>query len=66
MPTEVTNLSTGARVWYDMGPEEAVIHAYRQRTLKDSNWWDYDQRTPVKVYRGARTVACGDWCAVLR
>ena len=60
--TDVLNLATGEVVTYDLPPEQAVWAAYQQREKKNRNWWTYPH--PV-LTRGKKTVAAGDWCALL-
>ena len=60
---EVHNLATQERRTYvGITAERAVICAYAQER-NDWSTWDYGQRYGDKVFRGKRTVACGDWCA---
>lgn len=63
MFTEVLNLATGETLIYSLPPEEAVKAAYLQ-SLGDYNTWDYPKRK-VPLVRGKKTVACGDFTALI-
>ncbi len=64
MLTTVTNLATGAEKTYSLAPKDAVRAAYLQER-KDWNTWDYAKRD-VTFVQGKRTIAAGDWCAILK
>lgn len=59
--TDVLNLATGEIVTYNLPPEQAVWAAF-QHGQKNRNWWIYP---PPILTRGKRTVAAGDWCALI-
>jgi hypothetical protein len=59
------NLSTGAeRVYVGLTPAQAVVAAYYQAEIGNFNTWNYDW-SKAKVSDSGKTVACGDWTAVL-
>jgi len=64
MTTRVLNLNTGKSTFYILDPESAVIAAFAQSN-HDFNTWDYDERYLPDVIHGSRTVACGDFTAML-
>ena len=59
----VVNLSTGAERFYCLPPVESVRAAWLQ-ARGDWSTWEYARRS-VPLVRGTRTVAAGDWCAML-
>lgn len=61
--TLVRNLSTGEERLYDLDARSAVLAAYRQEH-GDYNTWGYGRYDGLLTY-GSKTVACGDWCALL-
>lgn len=65
MLTMVMNLSTCEKIGYSLEPIEAVVAAYAQNTRHDYNTWNYHKYVGL-VVSGEITVACGDWCALLR
>lgn len=60
--TEVINLATGEKLYYDLPPSEAVKVAYLQAE-KDWNTWQYKEKH-LPVYFGRWTVSCGDFTAL--
>lgn len=64
MTTRVVNLRTGISTYYILEPESAVIAAYAQ-SRNDNNTWEYEERYTPDVIHGSRTVACGDFTAVM-
>ena len=61
--TTVMNLRTQEELTYGLLPEEAVIAAW-ERERGNMNTWEY-ARSDAPVVTGDRTVAAGDWCAML-
>ena len=61
--TRVEHLSSDAALIYGLPPRQAVRNAYAQATCGDWNTWTYAKYDKL-VVEGARTVACGDWCAL--
>jgi len=60
--TEVINLATGEKLYYNLAPAGAVKVAYLQAE-KDWNTWQYkEKRLPVCWGRWA--VNCGDFTAL--
>ena len=65
MAVTVVNLANpDSKLVYTCTPEEAVIAAYAQ-AHGDYCTWDYATRYGHLVIRGERTVACGDFCALI-
>ncbi len=60
--TRAVHLGTMEEREYTLPPTEAVIAAHAQG-LGDYNTWDYSKYRSLLV-KTARTVACGDWCAI--
>lgn len=60
--TEVINLATGEKLYYDLLPAEAVKMAYLQAE-KDWNTWEYNERD-VPIRWGKWTISCGDFTAL--
>lgn len=64
--TMVVNLSTGEEQLFSLPPEEAVVAAYEQDKGNYNTW-----RYPIadehpNFVRGKRSVACGDFTALIK
>lgn len=62
MTSIVINMRTGLELLYILSPEEAVLAAYQQYTLKNWHWWALKENT-APIEEGKWHWFCGDFAA---